>query len=146
VRQSVVYSEVDISPGDIQLEISGVKFAGVSVFNAYIPPSNSFNIEAFHFLSALRNVVYSVWILTPIMASRAAIYPTAMAEILVGFIKKYDYVILNTAVPTYFCLTGHVAWNMLDLRFNNSFKFGGFVQFQRNHQRSPWQRSYSKFY
>jgi len=49
VRQSVVYSDVDISSSDIRLETTGVKIGGISIFNVYSPPSNSFNIGGFVF-------------------------------------------------------------------------------------------------
>jgi len=57
VRQSVVHSDIDISPRDSHLEISGIKISAVSIFTIYNPPSNNFTIETFDFLSGLRNVV-----------------------------------------------------------------------------------------
>ena len=57
VRQSVVHSEIDISPSDSHLEISGIKTTAVSIFNIYNPHSNNFTIETFDFLSGLKNVV-----------------------------------------------------------------------------------------
>jgi len=46
-----------LGKGGGQLKMSGVNIGGVSVFNVYNPPSNSFALEAFGFLSAFRNVV-----------------------------------------------------------------------------------------
>ena len=57
VRQSVVHSEIDISPSDSHVEISGITTSADSIFNICNPPSNNVTIETFDFLSGLKHVV-----------------------------------------------------------------------------------------
>ena len=100
VRHSVVYSEIDI-----RLEISGVKIGGVSIFNAYNLPSNSFAIEAFDFLSAFSNIV-----LCRDFNSHHDVWGSNLSN-------SYgrNLVVIERSIPTHFCLTGHASWNVLDL-------------------------------
>ena len=123
LRQSVVHSEIDISPSDSHLEISGIKTSAVSIFNIYNPSSNNFTIKTFDFLSGLKNVVlcgdfnshYGMW---------GNQLSNSNGRNLMGLVEKHDYVVLNTVIPTHLlsCLLESVASNI-------SFKFVGFALF-----------------
>jgi len=132
VRQSVIYSEIDISPSDVRLEISGIKVSGISIFNIYNPPSNHFAIESFDFLSAFQNVVlygdfnshHGMW---------GSQLSNSNGRNLIGVIDKYDYV----CNLKYDCSNPFLSdWSSLmeSVRFDLSFQFLGFALFQHGDQ------------
>jgi len=133
VRQSVVHSEINISPSGSHLKNSGVKTSAVSIFNIYNPPSNNFTIETFDILSDLKNDV-----LCGDFNSHHGMWGSQLSNSngrnLVGLVEKRIYVILNTVIPTHLlsCLLESVGSDI-------SFKFVGFALFQYGYQRSPRQ-------
>jgi len=112
VRQSVVHSEIDISPSDSHLEISGIKTTAVSIFNIYNPPRNNFAMATFDFLSDLKNVV-----LCGDFNSHHGMWGSQLSNTngrnLVGLVEKHDYVLSETQLFRPICY--HGSWNLLHL-------------------------------